>query len=491
MKMTTEKTDKLRVESFIGHKEYPANKYMEVKDPGRLTDTIGEVAIATPEDACLAVESSHFAFHSWKEVPLSERQQLLLKAAEMLEQRTEEIVDILAREIGVLKGVMEGEIAAAARVVRNIVDLSHDFFQPKKYEDTDSWVIVEKRPMGVVVGIVPWNAPVILTMQKLAPALIAGNTIVMKPSPNAPLGVSLILKKIALLFPPGVINVVHGEGDVGDALNQHPLTHKISFTGGNKVAKLIMQSAAQGLKKVHFELGGNDPAIVLDDIGVHDIQGIIQKMVPMVFRRAGQVCFAIKRIYVPDKIYEPFIEAICQFVDEYKIGHPLNPQTTIGPVNNKLQYDFVKDLIEKAKHSNAKVYELGQILAPEDWENGYYIQPTVVADIDSDHELVTKEQFGPVIPVVAYASEKEAIKAINQTDYGLSASVWSNDIDRALQVTKKIESGMTYVNGHTQSALGLKYMPFGGIKQSGIGRENSEVGLAEFIEYHTTNVYKE
>lgn len=460
---------------------------LEVCDPGRLTDVVGHVAVATVDHVDQAVRTADAAYRAWRRVPLEQRLERISKMADRLEQQAETLARQLSHEAGMLLAVTRGELAMAVRAIRATVKHAECFFTSEYVEDDDSWVRVEKRPIGVVAGIVPWNAPMVLTMQKVAPALAAGNAIVVKPSPFAPMAVTLALLSVADLFPPGLVSVVHGEGDVGTALVKHPMVRKVSFTGGGRIAKLIMKDAADGLKGVHFELGGNDPAIVLDDANLDEV---VPKIVGGVFRRSGQVCFAIKRVYIPDALYDAFFEQFCAVVDQYRIGHQLDERATFGPMNNANQFRFVQELAERIRQSEAQLVELGQVLEPDNWNNGYYLRPMVVRDAQPHQEIVTCEQFGPVIPLVRYRTEEELIRWINDTEYGLGSSIWTSDEERAVRLASEIEAGMTFVNGAGQSVLGHEVMPFGGVKQSGIGRENSAVGLAEFVEYFALNVHK-
>ncbi|WP_230875947.1 MULTISPECIES: aldehyde dehydrogenase family protein [Paenibacillus] len=477
----------MKIDLHINHEDVPTERYSEVRDPGRLTDVVGQVAIGTVQHVEQAVNAAHQAFLSWRKSALEERLDVLSRIAKLLEDESQSLAETLSRENGVLLSTSLGEMNMAIHAVHATIKNAESFFNPKQAEDETSWVSVEKRPIGVIAGIVPWNAPMVLTIQKIAPAIVTGNTLVMKPSPNAPMGVSIIMKKIAALLPAGVLNVIHGDGDVGSALTKHPLVRKISFTGGGKIAKFIMKDAAESLKGVHFELGGNDPAIVLDDA---DLDDIIPKIMVSAFRRSGQVCFATKRIYIPEKMYDSFYTKMCDLVDQYKIGHGLDPSATFAPLNNKVQYDFVKALVERIKQSSAKIVELGEKLEPDNWDNGYYLHPAIVRDVEPSQEIVTCEQFGPIMPLISYRSEEEAIRWANMTEYGLGSSVWTADFERGLKIAREIEAGMTFINGSGQSHLGYEQMPFGGVKQSGIGRENSELGLHEFIEYHAINYHK-
>ncbi len=476
-----------RIDLLIDNRDVPGNAYLDVIDPGRTTVVVGQVAQASVAQVDDAVRAAHAAFLGWSRTPLDERIALLHQAAQLLDDEAPKVAELMALESGMLIGTNKLEVGMAAHIVRDNAELAREFLQPREFEDAASWVSVEKRPIGVIAGIVSWNAPVILTMRKLAPALVCGNTLVMKPSPTAAMGISLLLKKVAALFPPGVINVVHGGAEVGSALTTHPLVRKISFTGGGKVASSIMSDAAASMKGVQFELGGNDPAIVLDDA---DIDELMPKLVGGVFRRSGQFCFAVKRVYVPESLYDAFFERMRAEVDKLKVGHPLDPKSTLGPMNNRAQWQFVKDLIARTRAAGAEVIELGEVLSPDQWNDGYYLRPAIVRHADPDLEVVVTEQFGPVIPVVAYRSEADVIRMANQTELGLGSSVWSRNPERALAVARQLEAGMTFINQAGTSRLGQKNIPFGGVKQSGIGRESSDVGLAEYVEYHGINLHK-
>ncbi|WP_035446146.1 aldehyde dehydrogenase family protein [Bacillus sp. UNC41MFS5] len=477
----------MKVNLFINNEDVTTEHYDEVRNPGRLSEVVGYIARGDASHIDGAVQSAHRAFHSWSQTSLEERMSILLKSAEEIERNASFIACVTAKENGILLGRTVDEVKLGLMDMRNMIELAPSAFQNRIIEDESGWVSVVKRPIGVIACIVPWNAPIILTLQKITPILLAGNTIVVKPSPTASMGVVTLLRTMAEFFPPGVINFVLGGGDVGSALTSHPLVRKISFTGGGNTAVAIMKSAAETLKGVHFELGGNDPAIVLDDA---DLNEVAPKIVEGAFRRTGQFCFAIKRVYVPYSMYEEFYEKVCELADSYQIGYQLNEETTMGPINNQLQYQRISELIERLEHSGANLVKLGKQLEPENWDNGYYLQPVIVRDVDPTAEIVTCEQFGPVLPLIPYHTEEEVIHMANNSEFGLGSSVWSSDFERALDVANQIEAGMTFINGHGQTPLGSKYIPFGGIKQSGIGREKSIEVFDEFIEYHGINFHK-
>lgn len=477
----------MKIDLLIDNEDVATASYAEVRDPGRTADVVGLVAQAAPADVDRAVRAAQRAFASWRHTEPAERFALLQKAADLIDASSAELVPVVVAETGMLPAEIKMEFGGAALALRDNVEAALEFLKPAQYEDADSWVSVEKRPIGVIAAFIPWNAPIVLMIRKLAPALACGNTVVFKTPPTTPLGLGLLLKRIAALFPPGVINVLHGGAEVGAELAGHALVRKISFTGGGKAASAIMKTAADTIKGVQFELGGNDAAVVLDDA---DLEKIMPALVAGTFHRSGQFCFAIKRIYVPRAMYEDFFARMCAAVDRFKIGHPLDAQTTFGPVNNRGQFDYIAGLTARAKAAGARVAELGEVLHPEQWEQGLYLRPVIVADLAPDAELVVHEQFGPIVPLVPYDSEEQVIGYINDTEYGLGSSVWSSSFERATRFARHIEAGMTFINKNAQSRLGRRHMPFGGVKQSGVGTENSELGLAEYIEYHAINFHK-
>jgi acyl-CoA reductase-like NAD-dependent aldehyde dehydrogenase len=328
----------VKVNLFINNEDVTTEHYIEVKDPGRLGEVVGYIANGDASHIDRAVQTAHRAFLSWRQTSLEERISILLTSAAEIEKNASSIARVTSKENGILLGRTVDEVKLGLMDLRNMADLAPSAFQQRIIEDESGWVSVVKRPMGVIACIVPWNAPIILTLQKITPILLAGNTIVVKPSPTASMGVVTLLTTMARLFPPGVINVVLGGSDVGSALTSHSLVRKISFTGGGNTAVTIMKSAAETLKGVHFELGGNDPAIVLDDA---DLNEVVPKIVEGAFRRTGQFCFAIKRVYIPNEMYDEFYEKVCELTDSYKIGHQLNEEATMGPINNQLQYQRI------------------------------------------------------------------------------------------------------------------------------------------------------
>lgn len=463
----------------------------EVRDPGR-RDTI--LAHVVPADAALvdqAVSAAAKAQKLWARVPVAERAAAVLAAADCIEAEADKALDGLVRDVVLETGMLPAEITlefrGAAFAARDNVEAAQVALEPQVLEDETSIVRIERRPIGVVAAIVPWNAPIVLMIRKFAPALVAGCALVVKTPPTAPIGITKLLAGLAELFPAGVINVVHGFGEAGAALSAHPLVRLVSFTGGGVAARAIMATAADTMKNVQFELGGNDAAIVLDDF---DIEKQIPMLMAGAFHRSGQFCFAIKRLYVPDAIYDRVFDAMAAYLDAQKIGHPLDPGTTFGPINNKGQFDFLQDLIARSRAAGAELIELGTPVDPAQWESGNYMKPVLVRDAAPGLEAVTCEQFGPVLPVLRYHDLDAVVAQANGTEYGLGSSIWTSDEGRGKALARRLEAGMTFINKNAQSRLGRRHMPFGGIKQSGIGTENAEYGLHEFTEIHAINIHK-
>jgi acyl-CoA reductase-like NAD-dependent aldehyde dehydrogenase len=481
--MTTT-NDLLSVGHLIGHELTTADTYDNVVDPGRLSDVVARVAVGTPADVNRAVEVAHEAFTAWKNVAPAERARLLLEIADVLAASGEDLAPLLVREHGGVLWEAQTDFGLGTGVLQHTASLVESFFEPGQYDDDQSFISVERVPRGVVGAVVPWNMPVVLTMMKLAPALATGNTIVIKPSPFAPAALTLALHRMAQKLPAGVINVVHGNSDVGQALTSHPLVRKIGFTGGTATARQVMAAASGTIKNLTLELGGNDPAIVLDDV---DIDAALDRMLKGVFTRSGQICFAVKRVYVPRALYGTFADAFTERVDQYAVGHGLDENASFGPLNNKTQFDSVNALIEGTKNSSAKIVQLGRKL--DSAADGYYVLPHVVRDVEHSAPISSCEQFGPVIPLIAYDDEDQVVDWANDSEYGLGSSVWTTDGDRGLAMARRIEAGSTFINTHAFESLDLR-MPFGGVKQSGIGREFGEAGMREYVDEHSIRLLK-
>lgn len=473
--------------SFIGGaRRLPARSTIEVRDPGRTRDVVGTAGVVDAASVGDVVAAAAAAQPAWAARGVEERADVLLRACTIIEAVADELATTLTRENGALLPVSRNEFDAASRVFRFATEHALSALsRPERHAGAGGSITIERRPYGVVAAIVPWNAPVVLAAQKVAPALAAGNAIVLKPSPYAPLAVTILLEQIANSLPAGVLNVVHGDAEVGAALVSDPHVRMLTFTGGATGAKAIIRNAADSLIRLHFELGGNDPALVLDGA---DLESTAQAIVDQAFRRCGQVCYAIKRVYVPRRHRATFADIALDHLARYRIGHGLDPRTTMGPVNNSVQVDRVNTFLGQLDAAGVPIERRGDAVDPDAWEDGHFITPVIVPDAPSDAPVVLDEQFGPILPIVAYDDVDEAVEMANATQFGLASSVWSSDVDHAQSVARRIDAGMTFVNGHTLTPVAQQFAPFGGVKHSGIGWENSSVGLAEYLEYHSVHL---
>jgi acyl-CoA reductase-like NAD-dependent aldehyde dehydrogenase len=424
-----------------------------------------------------AVAAAKAAFTGWSTTPLRERGALLAKLAEALELEQGEFARLLTEEQGKPLPQAHDEIARSIATIRYFATLDLPLEVLK--EDATQKVVRQHKPLGVVAAITPWNFPVLLLMIKVAPALFAGNTVVAKPAPTTPLTTLKFGHLCARILPAGVINFIVDQNDLGSALTGHPDVAMVAFTGSTATGKKVMGTAAGSLKRLTLELGGNDAAIVLDDV---DPTEVAPKIYAGATLNSGQVCLAIKRLYVHDSMYDTFCDELGKLARETVVGDGLKPGTQMGPIQNKAQFEKVSEFLEDARQ-NGKIVASGGVLDRE----GFFVQPTIVRDISDDAKLVREEQFGPVLPVLRYSEIDEVVARANATEYGLGGSVWSSDRDRAFAVASRIDSGTVWVNKHLDIGLDT---PFGGVKQSGLGAELGQDGLEEFTQATIINMAK-
>ncbi len=424
-----------------------------------------------------AVSAAKAAFPAWAAKPIRERGALLIALADALETQQGDFARLLTEEQG--KPLLQAtyEIAGSIALIRYFASL--DLPLKVLNEDATQKVLQQQSPLGVVAAITPWNYPMALLMVKVAPALLAGNTVVAKPAPTTPLTTLKFGEICAKILPPGVMNIIVDANDLGGALTSHPDVAKVAFTGSTATGKKVMENAAGTLKRLTLELGGNDAAIVLDDV---DVKDVASKVYAGAMLNAGQVCLAIKRLYVHDSQYDEICEELGQLAREAVVDDGLKQGTQMGPLQNKAQFEKIKGFLEDAKQ-NGTIVAGGEALD----RKGYFIQPTIVRDISDDARLVREEQFGPVLPVLRYSEINDAIARANDTDYGLGGTVWSKDSDRAFEVASKINSGMVWINQHMAISPDV---PRGGAKQSGFGAELGQEGLEEFTQAKIINMAK-
>lgn len=432
---------------------------------------------ARADDSLLdrAVGAAKAAFPSWSRTPFAERRAVLERWADAIEARQGEFARLLTQEQGKPLSQAEYEMAGTIGLLRTFaaMELKTEILR----DDGANRIVRQWTPLGVVAAITPWNFPMLLLMMKLAPGLSAGNTMVAKPAPTTPLTTLLLGEVASEILPPGVLNVIVDQNDLGPLLTSHPDIAKVSFTGSTGTGKRVMQAAADTLKRITLELGGNDAAIVLDDADVNVVApGIFQAAT----LNAGQVCLAAKRVYAPRALYDELCGALARLAEEAVVDDGEKQGTQIGPIQNRAQFEKLKGFLDDARE-NGSVIAGG---APLDRE-GYFIAPTIVRDIPDDARLVREEQFGPILPVLAYDDLDEVISRANDSEYGLGGTIWTSNPERAIAVAMKIDSGTVWVNKH----LDLPFdVPFGGAKQSGFGAELGREGLEEFAQSKIINV---
>ncbi|MCL6445861.1 MAG: aldehyde dehydrogenase family protein [Alicyclobacillus sp.] len=467
-------------ERVFTHDRYPR------ENPTNPEEIVGYGPVNTRHHAIQAIEAAAAAFPKWSQTDLDERIARMNRALERLKTASDELVPLLCREHGKPIYDARGEMFVSTMWMEYACSIAQEVLQEKVMIHEGGKTILTRDPIGVVSAIFPWNYPIALSTIKIAPALLAGNVIVLKPSPYAPLAVSKAIEMMAEEFPPGVINMVHGETDVGVELTTHPLVTKVAFTGGTVTGRQIMRAAADTLKNLTLELGGNDAAVILPDFDVNDDRAM-RRLVISNFLTTGQICMIAKRVYVHRSIYERFIDKYLEAANKWvRVGNPLNPEVTVGPVNNKRQLEYVKSLIEHAANRGAKVIPLGRILDRDVYDKGYFLQPTLVLHADYNDPIVVEEQFGPTVPILPYDDEEQVISLVNESIYGLTSSVWGDE-EHALRVARRIQAGTTMINTAAVQGLDVRF-PFGGFKQSGIGREYGSEGITAYTEIHVINI---
>jgi acyl-CoA reductase-like NAD-dependent aldehyde dehydrogenase len=416
-----------------------------------------------------AMESASKAYRDWK-ADEGVRRDALRQAAAILLGASGDLAPVLTAEQGKPLSDANLEIFAAGMWLQYYADLE----LPREViqDDDSAFVEVVRHPLGVVAAITPWNFPVTLASWKIAPALLAGNTLVLKPSPYTPLTTLMIGELLRDVLPPGVFNVVSGGDALGGWMTSHPMPRKISFTGSVATGKKVAAAAAPDLKRTTLELGGNDPAILLDDVQPAEVADRVYRYA---FANNGQICSAIKRVYVPEAIYDEVVDALADHARAAKVGDGADPDTQLGPINNRPQYDRVSELVADALKGGARAAAGGK---PID-SPGNFFEPTILADLSDGTRIVDEEQFGPALPVIPYRDVDDAVERANATHFGLSGSVWSGDADRAAAVAERLECGTAWVNTHLALA---PHQPFGGAKWSGLGVENGPWGLYGFTE---------
>jgi acyl-CoA reductase-like NAD-dependent aldehyde dehydrogenase len=425
-----------------------------------------------------AVTAARLALPNWAATPFAERQKILISLAGVLLNHVDELKLLLTQEQGKPHGDAAAEIQSAASRCKStaLFELPRLVIE----DSLDRWGETRRVPLGVVGAIAPWNFPISLAMMKVAPALLAGNTVVLKPSPFTPLTTLRLGHLMQSVLPVGVLNVVSGGDELGPWMTTHPGIDKIGFTGSTGTGRKVMASSAATLKRITLELGGNDAAIVLPDINV---QQIVEKLFWAAFRNNGQICMAAKRVYVHRDVYEALKIALVAYANTIRVGDGSEQDTQLGPLQNLLQYRRVLDLIEDSKRNGHKFALAGD--PPS--SSGYFVHPTIIDNPPEDARIVQEEQFGPIMPLMVFDDIDDVVDRANSSPYGLCASIWSGDVDRALEIGSRLQVGTIWVNeAHYLSP----FAPFGGHKQSGLGVEGSKEVLLEYTNAQTIFVRK-
>lgn len=437
--------------------------------------SMGSAPQCSPAQLDLAMQAAQRALEPWAS-DHEARRKALHEAAELMRHSAQELGPLFTGEQGRPVAMAVGEIAISAGWLDYYADLEPPVTTVRNLPDRT--IEISRRPVGVAAAITPWNAPVLLGMWKIAPALAVGATMVLKPSPYTPLTTLALGQVLAAALPPGVLNIVSGTEPLGQQLVSHPTPRKIAFTGSIPTGKAVAVAAAHDLKRVTLELGGNDAAIVLDDA---DIDRIVEPLFMSAFANSGQICEATKRVYVPERLYGKLVDALADRARATRVGSGLDPDVELGPLTTDFQRDHIEGLVREAKAAGATIAAGGHRL-PGD---GYFFEPTIIGDVREGTRIVDEEQFGPALPVIPYKDLDDAVQRANATTYGLAGSVWSADLDRARAVAARLVVGRVKINS---GGLPSPEAPFGGVKWSGVGVENGPWGLEEYTDLHVTEI---
>lgn len=415
-----------------------------------------------------AVGAAKTALPGWKALGWEARRDLLIAAARAIEPHSESFARLFVQEQGRPYDMARGEIDLGAYWIKSVARQS---LEDEVVEDSDArQVIVRHEPLGVIAAIVPWNFPFLLAMWKIAPALVAGNTMVLKPSPFTPLCTLKLAELWRDILPPGVFNVVSGGDELGPMMTAHPGFAKISFTGSTATGKRVMESAARDLKRITLELGGNDAAIIMPDV---DVEKVAQQLFFGAFYNSAQICIATKRMYIHEDIYDALRDALHELAKASVVGDGAQQGVVFGPIQNKPQFERVKTLIDGAREQGLALLEGSAV--PDN--GGYFVPITLVDNPPEDAAVVTQEAFGPVLPLLKFREVDDVIARANASEYGLAGAVWSRDIEAAVEIANQLETGTVWINENLQNG---PHIPFAGAKQSGFGVENGKEGLREY-----------
>ena len=453
------------------------SKMLEVRNPADET-VVGQCPVADEALLERAVAAARKALPAWSALPDSERVAKLMQIGDLIEKHHAELAELVTREQGKAQNGMGANLEAGGAAAWARVTASLSIPVETIQDDATGKITIERRPVGVVGSITPWNWPMMIATWHVMPALRVGCTVINKPASCTPLSTLRLYELMNSVLPPGVVNCIAGPGAIGDRIAKHPGINKIVFTGSTETGRQVALGAIGTFKRLTLELGGNDAGIILPGT---KIDPLLEKLFWGCFINGGQTCAALKRLYVHESQYEEVATKFADYCSKIPVGNGLDPKTLIGPVTNKAQREIVSSFVEDARKKGARVLTGGKMPAGP----GFFYPLTVVADCTDDMLLVKEEQFGPAIPVIKYKTVEEAIARANAADVGLGGSVWGNDVAEATKYAVRLESGTTWVNQHG----GLHPLAcFGGVKSSGIGTEFNVDGLKEYTTIQTVNV---
>ncbi|HEY0939868.1 MAG TPA: aldehyde dehydrogenase family protein [Steroidobacter sp.] len=462
----------------IDGKAHDSERKLDVINPAT-REVIARVPDATSEQLDLAVAAARRAFVTWSSTPLAKRQQALRAIGDAIDAHAEDFMRLLTREQGKPRAGAEWEIRGSAIWCREIANQS---LPDEIIEDSsERRVTTQFTPIGVVGAITPWNFPVLLAIWKIAPALVTGNCIVVKPSPFTPLCTLKLGELCRDLLPEGVFSVVSGGDELGKWMTAHPGIDKIAFTGHTDTGKSVMRSAAGTLKRITLELGGNDPAIVLPDV---DPKAVAPQLFWAAFQNNAQFCNSTKRLYVHEAVYDDVLRELVAYTKTVKVGDGSQPETQLGPIQNEPQYRKVLEYFDDCV-SNGYRFAVGGVVDRS--ARGWFIPVTLVDNPPESSRIVAEEPFGPILPVLKWRDEDDVVRRANDTRYGLGASVWGKDLEAVQRIGSKLQAGTVWLNEIHQYS---PHQAFGGHKESGIGCENSLHGLAEYTNWRTVTLNK-